>query len=269
MANGGEFNPGKWDFGSGKTWGYMLGGAVVGGASGYAGWAVSTSGIPMANTAGIAVASSMNSVGTFMYTGGETPISISLGAASYDFTNGKFGYLGKKGNKWYENLAYGFGAIANSIDFVSLATGGGQNISANSATTKDGHEWWGRSSITDQKGNTLVSVGPDGGVSKRGNLLQTLKNSNVNSKVWDNYYSSAGTWRSTLNNVSTKVMTEYSNNVSRWNLLLNSCVGHTSKALWLSGIPNIYLFHPHMLNLQIMMTQLGIYANPYLYQSPK
>lgn len=116
IANDGQFNPTKWDYSSGKTWGYMLGGAVVGGISGYAGWAVAGSGIPMANTAGIAAASLTNSIGTWAYTGGQTPISISLGVASYDFTNGTFGYLGKKGNKWYENLGYGLGALANVSD---------------------------------------------------------------------------------------------------------------------------------------------------------
>ena len=29
-----------------------------------------------------------------------------LSIASYDFTNETFGYLGKKGNKWYENVGY-------------------------------------------------------------------------------------------------------------------------------------------------------------------
>ena len=50
IANKGQYNPVKWDWSSGKTWGYMLGGAVVGGVSGYVGGAIATSGIPMANT---------------------------------------------------------------------------------------------------------------------------------------------------------------------------------------------------------------------------
>jgi hypothetical protein len=48
----------------------MAGGAVVGGISGYAGWAISTSGIPTANTAAIAGSSYINSIGTAIYTGG-------------------------------------------------------------------------------------------------------------------------------------------------------------------------------------------------------
>lgn len=116
----------------------MLGGAVVGGVSGYAGWTIAGSGIPMANTAAIVGVSFTNSVGTYMYTGGQTSITMSFGVVSCDFTNGEFGYLGKKGNSALENVGYGFGALANLSDMVSLLRGGGQNIKVNSATTKNG-----------------------------------------------------------------------------------------------------------------------------------
>ena len=81
-------------------------------ASIYVGGTVAASGIPMANTLSIMGSSLVNSTGMFFVTGGQTPISISFGVASYDFTNNTFGYLGKKGNKWYENLGYGLGALA-------------------------------------------------------------------------------------------------------------------------------------------------------------
>ena len=120
IANKGQYNPGKWDYSSGKTWGYVLGGAVVGGLAGLAGGAIAGSGIPMANTAAIAGSSLINSVGTYAYTGGQTPISISFGVLSYNFTNNDLGYLGKKGNKWYENLGYGLGALANLSDTTQI-----------------------------------------------------------------------------------------------------------------------------------------------------
>jgi len=72
-----------------------------------------------------------------------------------------------------------------------------------------------------------------------------------------------------LNNVSTKALSSYASGVTRWDLLLNSCVGHTSRALWSVGVPNIYLFHPHLLNAQLLLMQYGMYASPYLYQIPK
>jgi uncharacterized protein RhaS with RHS repeats len=268
IANDGQYNPVKWDYSSGQTWGYMLGGAVVGGVSGYAGWAMAGSGIPMANTAAIAGSSLINSVGTWAYTGGQTPISIGFGAFSYDLTNNNFGYLGKKGNKWYENLGYGLGALANLTDAVSLFRGGGQNIKANSAKTNK-EDWWGHSAITDENGNPLVSFGPDNPpVQKGATLSETWQNSIQGAKVWDTYLGDKGTWSVELNNISTTAISKYVSGVTRWDLLLNSCVGHTSRALWGAGIPNIYLFHPHFLNTQLFIRQLGMYSSPYLYQIP-
>jgi len=212
----------------------------------------------------------INSVGTWAYTGGQTPITMSLGIASYDFTNGTFGYLGKKGNKWYENLGYGFGALANLSDMVSLFRGGAQNIKVNSASTKDGHEWWGHSSITDENGNTMVSVGPNSQVQKASGLSETWRNSIKGADVdWNTYLGEKGTWSVDLNNVSTTALRKYASNIIRWDLLLNSCVGHTTRALWAAGVPTIYLFHPHMLNLQLLIRQLGMLSSPYLYQIPK
>jgi hypothetical protein len=275
IANDGQYNPVKWDYSSGRTWGYMLGGAVVGGVSGYAGWAIAGSGIPMANTAAIASSSLINSVGTWAYTGGQTPISISLGVASYDFTNGTFGYLGKKGNSALENIGYTFGALANLTDAVSLFRGGGQNVKVNSAKTKglDEHgepvDWWGHSSVTDENGNSLVSVGPDSPVGKSSSISETWKNSIKGAKTnWGTYLGKEGTWSVELNNISTNAIRNYASGITRWDLLLNSCVGHTTRALWSAGIPTIYTFHPHLLNFQLLVRQIGIYSSPYLYQIP-
>jgi RHS repeat-associated protein len=71
LANNGEINPIKWDYNSAKTWGYMAGGAIVGAASSYIGATIAASGMPMANTVGIAMSSYVNSVGTNIYTGGQ------------------------------------------------------------------------------------------------------------------------------------------------------------------------------------------------------
>ena len=108
LANG-SYNPTKWDYSSAQTWGFMFCGGMVGAASGYVGAYVSASGIPAANTFGIMAASFINSLGTYAYTLGETPISISAGALSYDFTNGEFGYLGKKGTRSFKTLGISSG----------------------------------------------------------------------------------------------------------------------------------------------------------------
>ncbi|GHT62542.1 hypothetical protein AGMMS50239_16140 [Bacteroidia bacterium] len=256
-----------YDFGNWQTYAYMLGGTAIGGASGYLGATVAAGGGFMANTMGIVSSSFFNSMGMTALSGGMMSPSVSFGVASYDFGSGEWGYLGKKGNKWYQNLGYGFGALANLSDAVSLFRGGGQNVKVNSASTKDGHEWWGHSSITDENGNTLVSVGPDSQVQKAASLSETWRNSIKGADVaWDTYLGDKGTWSVELNNVSTTAISKYASGVTRWDLLLNSCVGHTSRALWSAGVPNIYLFHPHLLNFQLMIRQLGIYSSPYLYQ---
>ncbi len=121
LANN-DYNPANWDYSSGKTWGYMAGGLVVGGLSGYVGGAIAASEIPMANTLGIAGASLTNSIGTNIYTGGQTDISVSLGVASYNFSSGDFGYLGKQGNSIMQDIGYGLGAVANAADIYKFTT---------------------------------------------------------------------------------------------------------------------------------------------------
>jgi len=269
IANDGQYNPTKWDYSSGKTWGYMLGGAAIGGLSGYVGATIAAGGGFMANTMGIMYSSSYYSMGMSAMSGGMMQPSISFGVASYNFVTGEWGYLGKKNNTALENIGYFFGAMANLSDVVSLLQGGGQNIKVNSASTKDGHEWWGHSSITDENGNTLVSVGPDSPVQKAASLSDTWQNSIKGADVsWDTYLGAKGTWSLELNNVSTTAISKYASGITRWDLLLNSCVGHTTRALWSAGIPTIYALHPHMLNLQLLIRQLGIYSSPYLYQIP-
>ncbi|MCQ2065362.1 MAG: RHS repeat-associated core domain-containing protein [Bacteroidaceae bacterium] len=107
LANEGQINPVRWDWKSKKTWSYMGGGMITGALSGAVGAVISSSGIPMANTLGIANSSLLNSSGTFIYTKGETPLTISFGIASYNISDNSWGYLGKKGNNsgTYSNLA--------------------------------------------------------------------------------------------------------------------------------------------------------------------
>ncbi|NDV79779.1 hypothetical protein D0T57_12480, partial [Dysgonomonas sp. 511] len=163
MANG-TMNPFKWDYSSEKTWGYMAGGAIVGSGSGYLGNIIANSGIPFANAASIAGASLANSLGTWAYTGGQTDISISFGTASFNFKDGSFGYLGKKDNKWYEDLGYGLGAMANVSDVligfkpqkVDLVTEKSDAV-GHSAIVKHGT----RTGSSHNDPNGLISVGPD------------------------------------------------------------------------------------------------------------
>ena len=270
MANDGNFNPVKWDYNSGRTWGYMISGAVVGGASGYAGWAVAGSGIPMANTLGIMAGSFTNSVGTWAYTGGQTPISISSGFGSYDFTNGTFGYLGKKGNKWYENLGYGLGALANVSDIligfrpqkVDLVTEHSDAI-GHSAIVEEGSATatgYGNGNPAYADPNGIISVGPNRYTDSNGSW-HWMKGTNH----WDTHTGAGEVyWRQTLN-VNKGTITKYANWLNArevagkltYSVELSSCVTHTSRALNLSGIFNIGI-HPYLLNSQMYLWSNGI-----------
>lgn len=78
---------------------------------------------------------------------------ISVGVRTFilNFTNGAFGYLGKKGNKWYENLGYGLGAMANLADL-----GKAGNLLLNT----EKKDVINHSAILDENGNTIISEGP-------------------------------------------------------------------------------------------------------------
>lgn len=67
LANDGEMNPFKWDYSSGKTWGYMVGGSMAGGVSGFFSSAITASEIPFANTLSIVTSSFTNSALTHVY----------------------------------------------------------------------------------------------------------------------------------------------------------------------------------------------------------
>ncbi|MDR0603004.1 MAG: hypothetical protein LBG80_01705 [Bacteroidales bacterium] len=211
IANQGEMNPIKWNYNSGKTWGYMFGGAAIGGLSGYVGWAIAGSGIPFANTLSMVGSSFVNSLGTSVYTGGQVTPSVSFGVASYDLGTGEWGYLGKKGNKWYENLGYSLGALANVSDIlagfnpqsVDLVTEHSDNV-GHSALVKEGTTT-GVAGSPDP--NALISVGPDYNVQDAKQTWHWTRGTNG----WDSH-SRAGEviWRQNLK-VNMSTIERYSN----------------------------------------------------------
>jgi RHS repeat-associated protein len=114
-------NPADWNFRSGKTWGYMLAGGIVGGVSGYMGGVVAASGMPMANTAAIASGSFINSVGTNIYTGGQTDVSIAFGVGSYNMNRNELRGLWNWGDlNTREKIGYSLGALGNLNDINNL-----------------------------------------------------------------------------------------------------------------------------------------------------
>lgn len=281
MANNGQFNPFKWDYSSGKTWGFMIGGAIVGGISGGVGAYISASGIPFANTLGMAASSLISSVGTHIYTGGKTDISISFGFGSFNFTTGEFNYLGKEGNSFIENVGFAFGALANVQDAV--AGFHGTDITVKARPKVAGHSQvegkFGKSDI-------LISVGPidpmdntlDGlkwewqyvkeqlkGHAKLGENVAYIKPNHPNLHI-------------TLHNVNGKILSTMTENLNNKLNLLGTdvlkygaaigCVNYSSRALFFAGVLNVNALlpvtAPVLLNAELYLRAAGIISAPIL-----
>ncbi len=266
LANEGQMNPGKWDYSSGKTWRYMGAGALVGALSGGYAHAVATSGMPFANTAAIMTGSMINSMGTAIYTEGQTDLSISLGVASYNFTQDEWGYLGKKGNSLLANVGYGIGALALASDVLAGFKQGDVQLNTeksdaigHSALTKVGET---------NSHNSLVSVGPDPGGKWIFNPLKFNKGTNN----WDNYVNAGSDVSKVIvKGVNVSRITNYGarlNGGVRYNLYFSSCVNHTARALTISGVPALGI-HPFILHAQMFLRSVGfrpIYFSQYLTQ---
>ncbi|HRN55944.1 MAG TPA: RHS repeat-associated core domain-containing protein, partial [Agriterribacter sp.] len=272
IANSGEYNLFKWDYRSGQTWGYMLGGAIVGGISGAWGASIAVSGMPFANTFGIMTGSFVSSVGMSMITDGQTNVSMSFGFASYNFDTGTFGFLGKKGNSAIKNIGYGLGALANMQDVFAGINGGGVDVKARKDIA--GHSWIEGDGIN-------ISVGP--GVDNKPNLdgikweSQYLFNT-VKGRNFITSYDPKETFSTTLNNVNASKLQRMTNFLNRGLSLSgkhslnygvwNGCVNQTSRALFMSGVFNVNAFlpitSPVLLNAELALRNYGMMFSYYM-----
>jgi len=110
-----------YDMGDWQTYGYMLGGAIIGGGTAYLGIAMPAAGFSYLETA--FVTSHLSNMGWLMMTGGQSDIvygygpftynitdndfSIGWGPVEYNVSEGEWDYLGEKGNTWQDNLRFG------------------------------------------------------------------------------------------------------------------------------------------------------------------
>ncbi len=256
MANDGQYNPLKWNFSSSKTWGYMFGGAIVGGLSGYGGWAIAGSGIPMANTAAIAGASLTNSIGTYIYTGGQTDITMSLGFGSYNFTKNKFSTFSSK-NKWYQNLGYALGTLGNVSDIMTLPFLGGQNVEV----ITNNEDWISHSEVA-VDGKSVISWGPTKTSYSNWEYLTSV---NPGTNSYHSYYNEIN---KTLPHLAIKananIINAYANFLNNtqlpYNAIFSSCSTQASIALNLAGAFNLGFLHPYLLHYQLMLMP-SIYIN--------
>ena len=287
-----------------QTYGYMLGGAAIGFAAGYTGAYLVAGGGFMANTAGVYASSLVNCTGMTMLSGGSYSPPISFGAVSYDPMTGEWGYLGKEGNSPLQNLGYGFGALANLQDIVAGVNG--TNIQVKSRKELAGHSEFGSYSDNGyyQDGDILVSVGPnvvvgssdhdvllamenkisiptDDGVAWELPFVKaTLKGKSVSGINEQLIFPNESQFTTTINNVNGKILHNMTNNLNAGRNLINTgnlkygllygCVNYTSRALAMSGVLNVNALlpvtAPVLLNLELAIRNLGIYASPYLIQ---
>ena len=242
IANNGEANPIKWNYSD--NWGYILGGAIVGAISGYIGGSLASLQIPMSNTIGIMGGSLVNSVGTWGYTEGKTEISISFGAASFNFNRGSFGYLFKKGNSTIENIGYGLGAMANLADLGET----GKLLLNTEKKDIINH-----SAILDENGNVIISEGPGKNwIEPKGSVDHYL-NRTLGGSGATNRYPVLGE-NVTINKVNLTAIKTYGkvldfltkngDGILPYSFVYSSCSTHTGLALNLAGIPTLFI-HPY------------------------
>ncbi len=248
-----------------QTWGLMLGGAVIGGGASYLGAGVAAGGGFFANTAGIMAGSVTNSMGMAALSGGMLQPSISFGPASYNFGTGEWGYLGKEGNKWYEDLSYGLGALANVSDILAGFKPGEIQIQTENTSTAEAIDKIGHTQVLDMDGNSLIDFGPG----KAGEFYQFKQGRNN----WISYASNGAisqtknipgnlyTQGISIKGVNASRIASISNNLNTnpgfYNFALRSCSSVAARALTASGVP-VFGIHPYLLQLQATLWNGGI-----------
>ena len=247
--------------------GYMLGGAVIGGFSGYLGGTIAVGGGFMANTSAIMAGSYTNSMGMAMLSGGDMSPSISFGVASFNFGSGEWGYLGKKGNSALENIGYGLGALANLNDFNNLINQTTSTLYTQKSYQDGSKDYVSHSGIVeDATGDKLMSFGPIGNNSGVGRVYDNMVDQigDIKSiKPLGNYKKFGVSIRNSTTGYDVPMSLSKSQSVVvnkhlfsglrgvskiiPYQGITTNCVNMSSIGLWLNGIPNIGI-HPYLLH---------------------
>ncbi len=123
-------------------------------ATGGISYTLANSGIMLGKTSAIVFGSMVSTTTSFATSSGKSDVSVSFGAASYNFSRNELGYLGKEGNSGLENLGYALGAFANLSDAWSVISGVNSANSENVNLISDNH------SIVQRKdGSNIIDVG--------------------------------------------------------------------------------------------------------------
>lgn len=273
-----------------SMFGYIFGGAAIGGLSGALGATITSSGGFMANTAGIMFSSYSNSMGMAALSGGMMDPGVSFGAASLNFGTGEWGYLGKKGNSTLTNIGYAFGAMANLQDLVTGIWGHNYEYQYETNAKEPDGSKIGHANIRNAETNTVeISVANANTiVTKKGGILgaaewlwkSNFKKYSGGGEYWGNVPEVG--WPRLPLRLNSKIIDWMSDNIKKgkdlWGLgklkfgVNFGCVSYTARALWTVGVPTLPIvtwFGPRILWLQLAIRQAGIYSSPYLYNLPE
>jgi RHS repeat-associated protein len=260
VAANGTYDFTNWD--SKDTWSYMIGGAVIGGASGFLGGHIASSGGMFANTSAIAAGSFTNSLGMNMWTGGKTDVSMGFGFGAVNLSNGSFGYLGKKGNSTLENIGYGLGALANVAD--GLAGFKPSNVelqTENLSNPTDGKDKVGHSQLN-KNGEVLIDFGPTGDWKRfepgRNDWIRHSSRGKYEliSEMPGNKFSPINVQGVNIDRLY-KISSKMNSNPGTYQVLTRSCSSTVSRALTMSGAPAIGI-HPYILHAQMYLRSIGV-----------
>jgi hypothetical protein len=242
--------------------------------------------VPMANTLGIAATSLTNSIGTSIYTGGQTGIGVSVGVASYDFKTGDVGYLGKSGNSALQNIGYGFGALANIQDVVAGFDGTTNYTRAEHGDGILHARSWGYDKEGQGYDISVAHYGMPRGTYKcvTDDDCSGFVDNLDYSRVWA-FHNAQGTYydkvddafEAKIYNVNSKIMDNMYDNIRHADNLggkgdlmygypWGGCYGQVARALFRAGVLTFpfYGFTPQGLVAQLWLRQAGIWASPYL-----
>ena len=241
--------------------GYTLGGAGIGGLSAGVGTAISTTGAVGANTIAIIGASTTNSMGQKVLSGGESDFVVSFGVGSYNIDSGEFGHLGKGGNSKGENIGYGLGLFANLSDGFAIAKGAyGENV-ADVNVVVNNDPPISHIAVTTPEGKTLISYGPNSNefVSNKQFAFGGTKGLSTHPSYFSENSMSVVKMR--VRNIRVDKMQQFA-----FNKLLNndysilrsggySCVSAASSGLWHAGFFHIpFINTPITLEMQIFIS---------------
>ncbi|MGQ1889970.1 hypothetical protein ACT29H_05965 [Thermophagus sp. OGC60D27] len=248
----------------------MLGGAAIGGFSGYLGGTIAAGGGFMANTSAIMVSSSFNSMWMIALSGGQMSPSISFGFGSFNFETGEFrSIFDWKDLSTMEKIGYGLGTFANASDVYGAIMGayGDKAGEADLITKNDpiGHAELRTLPNEDGVSENLISVGPDWDRAVRGDSFWDAPGKNT----WPTHSNDVDITVSKIRitNVRLDKIHEYVNTSLksfRYKALSTNCVTSASNGLLKAGVLNIpFLRHPSLLQMQ-MLARRYAFLSPYM-----